>query len=51
MSVNTESQIEYTSIRVSIDTRKRLNELGNKNDSYDDIIKRLLELQDKMDSQ
>jgi predicted DNA-binding protein len=51
MSTNIESQIEYTSIRVSTETRKRLNELGNKNDSYDDIIKRLLELQDKIDSQ
>lgn len=51
MSTNTESKVEYTSIRVSIDTRQRLNGLGNKNDSYDDIIKRLLDLQDKIDSQ
>ena len=32
-----------STIRVSIETKKRLNELGNLNDSYNSVIERLLD--------
>lgn len=32
-----------TTVQISIETRNRLMELGKKGDSYDDIIRRLLE--------
>jgi hypothetical protein len=33
---------EPTHIRIFKDTKKRLDKRGNKNDSYDDIIQRIL---------
>ena len=42
MATQTE-QIDGTTIRVTIETRDRLAKLGAKNDSYDDIVKRLLD--------
>lgn len=34
---------EKTTIQISLDTKSRLDKLGFKNDSYDDVIKRLLD--------
>ena len=34
-------------IKVKDDTYARLSEIGKKNDTYDDIIRRLLELEDQ----
>lgn len=34
---------EYTSIRVKIETRERLRKIGEKGDTYNVIIERLLE--------
>ena len=36
-----------STIRISIETKKRLNELGNLNDSYNSVIERLLDEHDK----
>lgn len=36
-----------TTIRIKLDTKHRLDLLGAKNDTYDDIIKRLLDENDK----
>lgn len=40
---------ERTSVQVSIETRERLIKLGSKNESYEDIIKRLIDFYDKFD--
>jgi len=34
---------EYTTIQLSRETKKKLDELGKKNETYEEIIKRLLE--------
>lgn len=34
---------EKSTIQVTLDTKKRLDELGGKNDTYEDIIKKLLD--------
>ena len=34
---------EYTSIRVKVETRERLRKIGEKGDTYNVIIERLLE--------
>ena len=34
-------------IRVKVETKKRLDEIGKKGDTYDDIIRRLLEYYEK----
>lgn len=39
----------YTTVRVSEATLERLKKQGSKGDSYDDIIRRLLELAEKED--
>ncbi|WP_302852933.1 hypothetical protein [Methanosphaera stadtmanae] len=36
-----------STIRVSIETKKRLNEIGNVNDSYNSVIEKLLDAYDK----
>ncbi len=36
-----------TVIRLGVSTKERLDNLGKKNDSYDDIIKKLLDISDK----
>lgn len=36
-----------TTIRISIETKKRLNEIGNVNDSYNSVILKLLDEYDK----
>ena len=36
-----------TTIRISIETKKRLIELGNLEDSYNSVIERLLDAYDK----
>ena len=36
-----------TTIRVKRNTKKRLEEIGKKNDSFDDIINKLLDNYDK----
>lgn len=36
-----------TTIRISIDNKKRLNEIGNVNDSYNSVISKLLDEYDK----
>ncbi len=36
-----------STIRISIETKKRLNELGNLNDSYNSVIERLLDAYDE----
>jgi len=46
MVVQTEYANGGTTIRVTIGTKNRLVELGSKNESYDDIIKRLLDEHD-----
>jgi predicted CopG family antitoxin len=38
-----EPQRDRTTVTLYDDTKKALDNLGSKNDSYDDIIKRLLE--------
>jgi predicted transcriptional regulator len=35
---------ETTTVRVSDETKERLDKAGNKGDTYDDIINRLLDL-------
>jgi predicted transcriptional regulator len=35
---------ETTTIRITFDTKAKLDDIGKKSDTYDDIIKRLLEL-------
>jgi len=35
--------IEKTSIQVSVETKKKLDKLGKKGDTYDNIIKKLLD--------
>ena len=34
--------VEYTSIRISKDLRKILNMIGRKNETYEDVIRRLV---------
>ena len=34
--------MEYTTIRISEETHKRLEEFGKKGESFEDIVKRLL---------
>lgn len=46
MKVQTDKTSEATTIRISAETRERLLKLGSMPDSYDDVIKRLL---DKID--
>jgi len=36
-----------TTIRISIETKKRLNEIGNLNDSYNSVIEKLLDAYEK----
>jgi len=36
-----------TTIRISIETKKRLNEIGNLNDSYNSVISKLLDEHDE----
>jgi len=36
-----------STIRISIETKKRLNEIGNLNDSYNSVIEKLLDAYDK----
>ena len=36
-----------STIRISIETKKRLNELGNLNDSYNSVIEKLLDAYEK----
>ena len=36
-----------STIRISIETKKRLNELGNLNDSYNSVISKLLDEHDE----
>ncbi len=36
-----------STIRISIDTKKRLNEIGNLNDCYNSVISRLLDEYEK----
>jgi hypothetical protein len=36
-----------TLIRLEVSTKDRLDDLGKKNDSYDDVIKKLLDISDK----
>ena len=38
---------EPTTIRLSMETKNRLDKLGAKGDSYEDIVKRLLDLAEK----
>lgn len=37
-----------STIRISIETKKRLNEIGNLNDSYNSVISKLLDEHDKI---
>lgn len=43
------SQIGTTTIQILLDTRERLKKHGDKDDTWDDIIKRLLDLADDID--
>lgn len=36
-----------TTIRISIETKKRLNKIGNLNDSYNSVIEKLLDVYEK----
>lgn len=38
---------DTSTIRVSIETKKRLNEIGNVSDSYNSVITKLLDEHDK----
>ena len=38
---------DYTTIRVSRETKRRLDEIGRKGETYDDIIRRLLECSER----
>ena len=40
---NDTDKVESSTIRLSTDTKKRLDALGAKNDSYEDIVIRLLD--------
>ena len=33
---------QHTTIRISKEVREKLNEIGRKNETYDDVIKRLI---------
>ena len=50
--MTTQSQIQEvtTTIRVTIDTRNRLAKLGSKDDSFEDILKKLLDQNEKIKS-
>jgi hypothetical protein len=39
-----------TVIRLEVSTKERLDTFGKKNDSYDDVIKKLLDIADKQKS-
>jgi len=43
MTEQTQDVMAATSIRVTTDTRDRLNAAGLRNESYDDIINRILD--------
>jgi hypothetical protein len=47
----TQTKNEYTNIQVSLRNRERLIKLGAKNDSYNDILDRILDRIDKLNSQ
>ncbi|MGH9992958.1 MAG: DUF7557 family protein [Nitrososphaera sp.] len=39
--------MDYSTVSIKKHTKQRLDHLGNKNDSYDDVISRLLDWRDK----
>ncbi len=38
-----QSKREITCIKLSMETKSRLDQLGNKQDTYEDLVKRLLD--------
>jgi hypothetical protein len=41
-------KVEKTTVALSVEVKKRLDVLGNKADTYDDIVRRLLDQLDKL---
>jgi len=50
MTTQSQMQETTTTIRVTFDTRNRLAKLGSKDDSFDDILKKLLDQNEKIKS-
>ena len=41
------ADIETTTIRLTPETKARLDKFGNKGDTYEDVIKRLIDIADR----